>query len=436
MTVTATTSRRTSPLRPGGFYGWHIVVGSTVALAATGPGQTAGVSVFIDPLIVDLGVSRSAISTAYLIGTLCGAFTLPWIGRALDRYGVRRTMATIGLVFGAVLMLLATASGIVGLTAGFVGIRMAGQGALGLTATTATALWFSRRRGTATGIVTAFGAIGISMTPLLMEGFVAEHGWRTAWLVEGLAIWAIVIPLALLGMRDRPADLGQLPDGAQAPEPGETHEHVEWGVTVREAVRTPFFWVVAGGVAACGLLSTAINFHQISLLSERGLTTAEAAGNFLWQTIAALLATLATGALSDRVKPRWLIAASMVALAGSLVLGSRVEPGLSAIAFGALLGSAGGAMRALEAATFPRYYGTTHLGSIRGMVTAVSVGSTAFGPLLFSAAHELTDAYTTILVATAPIPLVIAFTAFVVRPPSLAPHHDSTSTNTSTDTNP
>jgi hypothetical protein len=57
-------------------------------------------------------------------------------------------------------------TGIVGLTAGFVGLRLAGQGALGLVATTAAALWFDRRRGTAT--VGAVGAVGISQTPLLV----------------------------------------------------------------------------------------------------------------------------------------------------------------------------------------------------------------------------------------------------------------------------
>ncbi|OMQ15071.1 hypothetical protein A7K94_0212045, partial [Modestobacter sp. VKM Ac-2676] len=62
-------------------------------------------------------------------------------------------MALVGLVFGAVLLALSFVSGLVGLTAGFVGVRMAGQGALGLTATTAVAVWFTRRRGTAVGLV-------------------------------------------------------------------------------------------------------------------------------------------------------------------------------------------------------------------------------------------------------------------------------------------
>lgn len=419
VTVTAPvpSPARTSPTKPGGFYGWHIVAYSTIALAATGPGQTAGVSVFIDPVIAELNVSRSAISTAYLIGTLTGALAMPWVGRALDRFGIRRTMAVIGAVFGATLIALSTVSGIVGLTAGFVGIRMAGQGALSLTATTAAALWFVRRRGTATGIVSAVGAIGISMTPLIMEGFIADHGWRTAWLVEGVAVWIIVIPLALLGMRDRPSDLGQQPDGVRRT-PGTEHVSTrEWGATTRQAMRAPFFWVVAGGVAATGMLGTAVNFHQISLLSERGLTPAAAAGNFLWQTCAALLATLATGVLSDRVRPRWLIVGSMAALAGGLVLATVVTPGFLAVAFGALLGSAGGSIRALEAATFPAYFGIAHIGAIRGLVTSISVASTAFGPLLFALAHDVTGNYTTVLIATAPIPVIVAIAALLVHPP-------------------
>lgn len=418
MTATASSRSRTSNTKPGGFYGWHIVAYSTVALAATGPGQTAGVSVFIDPIIAEFGLSRSAISVAYLIGTLCGAVAMPFVGRALDRFGIRRTMAVIGAAFGAILIALSTATSIVGLTAGFVGIRMAGQGALSLTATTATALWFTRRRGTATGIVTAVGAIGISMTPLIMEGFVAEHGWRNAWLVEGIAIWVIVVPLALLGMRDRPASLGQQPDGPRHRLHGQD-PHREWGVSVRHAVRTPFFWVVTGGVAACGLLATAVNFHQISLLSERGLTATEAAGNFLWQTIAALLATFATGMLSDRIRPRWLVVTAMVGLAGGLALGTVVTPGLVAVAFGALIGASGGSMRALEAATFPAYFGTLHLGAIRGVVTAISVGSTAFGPLIFAIGYDVVGSYTGVLLATVPVPLLVAVAALIVHPPRL-----------------
>lgn len=388
---------------------------SALMVAATAPGQTAAVSVFIDPMIADLGVSRAAISTAYLIGTLTGAVAMPFVGRMLDRFGVRLVMAGIGVVFSAALCSLAAVSSIVGLTAGFVVIRMAGQGALGLVATTAVALWFDRRRGTAVGLVSAVGASAISLAPVLLETLVSDWGWRRTWLAEGIAIAVLVLPVALLAMRNRPADLGQQPDGKAANQTRPPREI--WGVPRAIALRTPFFWVVTGGIAATGLLSTAINFHQISLLTARGLSTVEAAANFLPQTVANLLGTLLTGMLADRLRSQWLIAASMTCLLAALLLGTVVLPGVLAIVFGLLLGTAGGSIRALEAATFPRHFGTRHLGAIRGMVTSVSVGSTAFGPLLFAGLYQATGSYTPALLVAVPIPLAVAIAALCIRPP-------------------
>lgn len=58
-----------------------------VVLALSGPGPTAGLPV----LVAHLDVSRSAVPTAHLVGTLSGAPALPWLGRAADRVGAPRT---------------------------------------------------------------------------------------------------------------------------------------------------------------------------------------------------------------------------------------------------------------------------------------------------------------------------------------------------------
>jgi MFS family permease len=422
VTPTPTLKSRLAPAatRPEGFYGWHIVAYAAIALAATAPGQTAAVSAFIDPMIRDLGVSREQISTAYLVGTLTGALAMPLVGRAIDRFGIRRSMLVIGAVFGAVLLGLSLVRGLTGLTVGFVGIRLLGQGALGLTATTAAARWFVKRRGAALGAVSAAGAAGISTAPLLLERLVSAHGWRTAWVVEGLAVWAIVIPLAVFAMRDDPADLGQRPDGV--PPEDQDRRPERGGATRREALATPFFWVLTAGVAVSGLLSTAVAFHQISLLGERGLSTAEAAANFMPQTVAGLAATLVIGSLVDRMDSRWLTVASMLMLAGALVWGVAVDPGWSALGFGATLGASGTSIRALEAASVPKYFGTDHLGSIRGLVTAVSVGSTAFGPLLFATGFQATGSYTTVLLGSVALPTAVAVAAVLVKPPRAGDH--------------
>jgi cyanate permease len=115
------------------------------------------------------------------------------------------------------------------------------------------------------------------------------------------------------------------------------------------------------------------------------------------------------------------MAACMLALAGGLVWAVVVTPGLSAIGYGLTVGAAGGSIRALEAAALPRYYGTAHIGSIRGFVMAISVGSTAFGPLLFALVFDATGTYTPALLGTALIPLAVAVAAVLVGPPALPP---------------
>lgn len=404
------------PLPNKGFYGWRIVVFAAIALALTGPGQTYGVSVFVDPMIEDLGISRTQMTTAYLVGTLVGALALPWIGQAIDRFGVRRTMAIIGALFGGLLIGMSLVSNIVGLTAGFIGIRMMGQGALNLTATTAVALWFTRKRGLAMGIVAAAGGVGMTLIPLLSERLIVDIGWRNTWLVEGLAVWVIVLPIALLGIRNRPSDVGQHVDGDSATDapPAEV-----WGVTRKEALRSSFFWLVTVAVATISTITTAVVFHQIDLLGSRGLTPTEAAANFLPQTVATLIATLGIGALADRVSPRIVLITSMGMMAGGLLLATAVTPGLLAIAFGMLIGAAGGAMRVVEATELPRYFGTLHIGAIRGVVTSVGIAGAAVGPVLFSLGHDVTGNYTAVLLASVALPVLVAFGALLVR----LPHH-------------
>ena len=65
---------------------------AAVLSVMTAPGQTAGLSVFTDPLIEQLGITRTDISIAYLVGTLTGAAAQPFFGRALDRLKGRKAV--------------------------------------------------------------------------------------------------------------------------------------------------------------------------------------------------------------------------------------------------------------------------------------------------------------------------------------------------------
>jgi MFS family permease len=403
------------------FSGWRIVAFAAVAFGMTGPGQTAGVSVFVDPMMAALELSRSQVSTAYLVGTLAGAVAMPRLGRAIDDHGARIAMAVVGGLFGVVLAAMAGVVGLVTLVLGFTGIRMLGQGGLSLVATTAVAPWFARRRGIAIGVTTAVGSALLSLIPLGSAAVITRVGWRGAWLVLAVAVWVIVLPIALRGLIDRPADVGQQVDGDPAPGPESTSAghgaSRAPAYTRRAALRTPMFWAVAGAVAATGMIGTGLAFHQIDLLGEQGLTPVEAAANFLPQTVAALTTTLGVGAMVDRVASRWVLLMSMLLLAGAMVAVPFLSPGWTAIGYGMVVGAAGSSARALEAASFPKLFGLRHLGSIRGVVTAISVASTAFGPVALSLGRDLTGSYVQVLLVLLVIPVAVALLGLLAPDP-------------------
>ena len=406
MGLRSSTHSTASPHR--GFYGWRMVVFASVALALTGPGQTAGISVFVDPLITDLAITRTQLTIAYMIGTLVAALALPWIGRGMDVYGVRKAMVLIGLVFGGVLLAMSLVHGFAGLTAGFVLLRMSGQGALALAATTVVASWFWHRRGLALGIVGGAGSLGITLTPLAANALIDAVGWRQAWVIEGMVVLAVIVPMALFAIRNRPADIGQHPDGRESLH---IHAREPAGSTVAQARTTLFFWVILAAVSVSAALVTAVGFHQISILGERGLTPALAAANFIPQAIATLTAMLIVGALADRISARWLIAGSMITLSAGLAFAAFVRPGPTALVFATLIGFSGGATRVIETAEVPRYFGLAHLGSIRGWITGAAVAASALGPVAYSLGQSATGTFSAALFGSAVLPIVVLIVA-------------------------
>ncbi len=419
MTTTEAAGSPTAARAVPRFRGWWMLAWCTLVLGLTAPGQTVGVSVFIDQFIGGLGLSRSAVSGAYLVGTITGAFALPSIGRWIDRSGVSRAMLVIGLTFGLALIATGAVQGIVTLALAFVGIRMLGQGALSLTGQTGIALWFNRRRGLAIGLSMTVSAGMMALAPILLTGVIDAVGWRAAWVVSGIAIWATIVPIALLAIVDRPSDIGQQPDGAQQPAADVAYQ-AQTSLTAHDAIRTPSFWAVAAISALSASLGTGLIFHQFAILTAQGLSRIEAAAVFLPQVLGTVAAGFAFGWLSDRVSVRILLPAACGTLAAALILATSVSPGPVALLYGLIFGMGMGQIRAISSATYPRWFGTAHIASILGIATSIMVGASATGPLLLSLGNDMFGSYTAVLLFGASITIAVgALTAFV-KPPRAA----------------
>ena len=404
---------------PRHFIGWRIAVLATITGAMTGPGQTIGVSVFVDPMIADLNLTRSQVSMAYLIGTLVGAAALLPVGRWIDRVGSRRGMTWIGLAFGIGLVAMSGVRGFVTLAIGFTLIRWLGQGSLGLVSVVSITHWFERRRGAVFGVsFTAVSAL-MALTPIFLGLAIEAYDWRTAWLIAAVAVWLVVIPIARFGIVDRPADVGQYPDGGAAPSVAAARIRSALSRSRREALGEVRFWLLNLAVAVTAMLVTALNFHQISILGEEGFTATEAATMFLPQVAGAIVAGLVVGALADRVQARFLVAMSMAILVCSLLLISFIQPGWQVVVYAVMLGASAGAQRPLVATLLPRWYGAIHIGAIQGVSTLIGVAASAIGPVTLALVTSWLGGYGEAALALACIPFVIGLATLAISEPGV-----------------
>ena len=88
------------------FFGWIMLPVVLAIQVATSPGQTFGVSIFNPHIRADLGLSHSEISGAYMVGTLLASLPMVYIGLLMDRYGPRRILFVIVILFGIALSLI------------------------------------------------------------------------------------------------------------------------------------------------------------------------------------------------------------------------------------------------------------------------------------------------------------------------------------------
>jgi len=399
------------------FSGWRILGLATIALGLTGPGQTIGVSVFIDHFADDLDLSKNAVAAGYAVGTLSGSLMMPTVGRWVDHFGVRRAMTTIAILFSVALVYMSGVQGLISLTIGFWFIRMLGQGSLSLVSTVAVSLWFEQRRGLALGLAMTISSAMMALVPVALTFTIAEFGWRTAWLVAASTVAMIVIPIAAFGMIDRPAMVGQFPDGIVPDAAHDTKLASRPSLTRSEALRTRSFWALAIASGSASMLSTGLNFHQISLLGESGFSETEAAVMFLPQVLGTSIGSPAMGIVLDKVGTRLAPMATLIMLSATLLLAGSASSTTAVIAYATWFGLTAGSVRTLGAALIPKWFGIDHIGSIQGAATFIGVLASAAGPIAFSLTASGLGGFRETAIVWAAVPLVGAVFALTNRPP-------------------
>ncbi|MDO8687867.1 MAG: MFS transporter [Dehalococcoidales bacterium] len=395
-----------TPKKPRFFYGWLIVLVSFFGDLMMAGVATHSFGFFVKPMTEAFGWTRAQISFSATLRAITGAVSGIFLGPMLDRYGARPIMVGGAIIAGIGVIMLSRVTALWHFYLIHGIMDAAGLTAIGgLVATTVVAKWFIRKRGRAMAIVSAGLPLGgVILGPLTLY-IITNFGWRMAWVVLGILIWVIIIPLAWIFMRRTPEDIGLLPDGEELspqPEQGTKEEastpnsagsRVEEVWTLKEALRTPTLWIILLSFLSSGMGLSATMLHQIAYISDKGLPPSVGATNIMVWGIAAAVGSLFWGFLSERIPVRFCITAAFIVSAAGLFFIITANTIEGVLIYSVIHGIGAGGSSPLDGIITANYYGRRFIGTIRGVLMPLRLISTGGGPLFAAYIYDTTRSY-------------------------------------------
>ena len=390
---------------------------------SSGPGQSYVFSIFIDSIISDTGLSRSGISALYMLSTGVSAAMVWIVSRMVDRVGPRMMLIAIGFAFAAACFGMAAATNILLLYVAFASLRALGQGSLNINAVLLVNQWFVAYRGRAIAFMGLGAVLSTAIFPPLARALIDNLGWREAYAVLGIIVMSLIVPVSLLVIRNRPEDMSLSPDGRRQPYVDTARHADAVSQEVSSGSRTPVlrsftFWLLALPMAAPGLVSTALVFHQTSIFKEAGLTATLAAGVFVVFSVSAALTSVAGGFVVERMSPKLLYGFSMLMLLAALLLAVVMNSAFVAVLYVIIMGVANGSQQIVQGVIWAHYYGRHRLGRIQGTGMTIGICGSAIGPFPLALLHDATGSYSVGLLVLTSLPVFSLISILFAHPTS------------------
>ncbi|MFA9557253.1 MFS transporter [Evansella sp. AB-rgal1] len=371
----------------------------------------------------DFGWSRSQVSGLYSAATLVAGCIMIFVGRFIDKLGQRSMMVIVGTFLAIACFFNSIVSSMWMLAVGFFLIRLLGQGSMGLLSSTLVVQWFVKKRGLALSIMSLGGFLSAMLFPIINTWIIETYDWQTAWRVWGIALLVIFVPIAFFGVRNKPEEIGLVPDGKEGKEKtkkgllGIPVVQAEQNWTLKEAMKTRAFWAILVCVGIPGMVNTGITFHIISIFGSNDLSPQIAATVLSLMAVVGIPMTLVSGFLTEKVKTNYLLTAIFVIEIILLFLLIFVTNYSLAIAFGLLWGIAGGLERIGLTIILPNYFGRRYIGSINGFGVTMGVIGSSLGPLPFGVGFDLFNSYTPVLLGILIFPVIGVVCSLIAKKP-------------------
>ncbi len=410
------------------FYGWPLVgVGFLIYGLGIAPAYYSW-GFFAPEVIADLGITRQQVGTVFGGLTLTFAVTSILSATVIHYFGVRVTVTIGALICALAWFLTGRAES---LTQIYLCFSLLGGIGIGLStllpAQTIAVYWFNKYRARATAIILLGAAVvGAAVSPI--DAMILENAdWRTAWIYISITSILVAI-IAVVFIRDRPEDIGQLPDGQLATEqtltgspaaPALASNSVDNGekrFTLRQAIATPHFFIATFADIANTIPWRVLTVHGRLHLEDLGFAPTLAAA-ILGVRVGMSGVGRLSGALSDFMAPPKVMALALIVSALGVGGLRFAETPMLAYACVVLLGIGYGAAFTTAPMVFASFFGREAFAATGGLRIAITGVVGFIGPGWAGAAADSSGSYNSSLIVMMVLCVVGAVTIFRCRAP-------------------
>ena len=344
----------------------------------------------------DLGATQSQLSGALSLWFISSAVASIFLGRLLDKFSIKKIMMIGGVIFSLGLFSISFIQSSLSLLLIYATLLAIGGPALGnLSVTKLVANWFESNAGMALGIA----AIGISFSgvvlPILVDPLIEMIGWRNVYMVFGLIVIFLLIPIVRYLVIDTPEEIGQYKDNLpDQPTLDSSQDLME----IKDFFKYGIFWIISLAFAFQFLAMGGVLLHLPLHSENQGfLETWTILGFPIKQTVFAysfaafggVVGKVFFGYLVDRLNPNIpvmiMMAMQSIGIFGLTLIDNYLVFTIFCFIFG--LGF-GGAM-VLLSACFLKAFGSQNLGSVRGVSALLIVPVQPIGMVLVGTAFDL-----------------------------------------------
>lgn len=371
-----------------------LLISNLLANAATIPGHSFGMNMFIEHWMQDFNLNRILFSLLWLLSCLISGIYVAFFGSLLDSYGTRKTSFVLYPLFVLALYSMYFIHNVYLFAFVVCCIRILGPETISMITYVSYTQWFPKDLGKVFSLLGFINSI-LLFSPLLINYGITLYGWRTAFLYLSIGMNICLLP-SFVSIQNKEIS------NEESTEEEITNNDAKG--CFKEVLKMPMYWFMICNGSLLNIFNLGLNINILKFIRMYYSEDARTLLTYIYtsSTLGVCISSTIIGYIYDKysIKKDICILCSLellFAISGVLLPFCNHTFSLTVVCFlyGLCVGSVGVSYDIL----YPKIFGTKGIGSIVSLHDGIVLFCGGIGPLLFNVSLLYVSTYTTIIIA-------------------------------------